>query len=271
MAKKTSVRKVKSKIKLWSYRLIAVILVLLLLFVAFRNQRYFFRAVRHFSHRYIKTNIRTTDFPEGYQIHGIDLSRYQTDVDWKKLNAVGEAGDTIPFRFVFIKATEGIILEDNMFDEHWENASDHHIARGAYHYFLPDRNAKLQAANFISSVRLQPGDLPPVVDIEEKRGKNKKEIVSALKEFLQLLEQHYKVQPIIYSNLNFIEDYLSDDFKRYNFWVAHYYHSNIAEADSLRFVLWQHTDRADLVGVKGNVDANVFNGSETEFRQLLIR
>lgn len=270
MAKKNSARKAKSKFGSGWYYLLVVVLLFAFAFVVFQNQRYIWRAARYFSHRYIKTNVGHTHFPMGYQIHGVDLSRYQTDVNWEKLSAVNQEGDTILFRFAFIKATEGLLLEDNMFDEHWENAKQHHIIRGAYHYFLPDRNARVQAANFISSVNLRSGDLPPVVDVEEIRGQSKKELVAALKEFLQIIEAHYKVQPILYSNLNFIEDYLADDFRNYKFWIAHYYRSEIVADDKIRFVFWQHTDRADLLGVKGTVDANVFTGDEREFQNLLM-
>jgi len=184
---------------------------------------------------------------------------------------VNQIGDTIPFQFAFIKATEGLLIEDDMFDEHWEDAKQHHVTRGAYHYFLPDRNVKVQAANFISSVKLKTGDLPPVVDVEELRGNSKEELVKSLKEFLGIIEEHYRAQPIIYSNLNFIEDFLLDDFKSYKFWVAHYYQHEITTEDSLSCLFWQHTDKADLLGIKGTVDANVFNGSETDFKKMLIK
>jgi GH25 family lysozyme M1 (1,4-beta-N-acetylmuramidase) len=55
------------------------------------------------------------------------------------------------------------------FAGNWEDAHEHHIFCGAYHYFLPDKDAKKQAENFISSVTLHQGDLPPVIDIEDTR------------------------------------------------------------------------------------------------------
>ncbi len=192
-------------------------------------------------------------------------------IDWEKLKAIDQLGDTVQFRFAFIKATEGLLIEDVMFDEHWEDAKDHNITRGAYHYFLPDRSPKVQAANFMTSVKLKKGDLPPVVDVEEKRGKTKQEIVKALKEFLPVIERKYKVKPIIYSNLHFIEDYLADDFKDYPFWIAHYYQADMTPIDSIRFLFWQHSDKSDLLGINGNTDANIFTGTEREFQRLLLK
>ncbi len=239
--------------------------------LVYENKKYVRRAYRYLVHRYTKEAVRPTDFPLGYSIHGIDISHYQNAVDWKKLQAIDQLGDTIQFQFAFIKATEGLLIEDNMFDEHWEDAKDNQVVRGAYHYFLPDRNAKIQAANFITSVKLEKGDMPPVIDVEETRGKTKAEIVAGVKIFLNELEAHYKVRPIIYSNYNFIEDFLADDFKTYPFWMAHYYHDEMVPMDSVKFLFWQHSDKSDLLGVNGNTDANVFTGDKYEFKKLLLK
>ena len=45
------------------------------------------------------------DYPEGYEIHGIDISHYQGKIDWEQLkNAMIEG---CPVRFIIIKSTEG--------------------------------------------------------------------------------------------------------------------------------------------------------------------
>jgi len=267
---KTAKKKSKNKLPVWVKALLIACVISIIAALAFKNQKYIRRAFRYISHKYIKTSVKPTDFPLGYSIHGIDLSHYQDEVDWENLKAVNQIGDTIQFRFAFIKATEGLITEDRLFDEYWEDAKQHNVVRGAYHYFLPNRSASVQAANFISSVKLEKGDLPPVVDVEERKGLSKQQLVKTLKIFLTKLEEHYGVKPIIYSNLNFIEDYLADDFKKYPFWIAHYYHQEMTAIDSVQLIFWQHSDKADLMGVKGKADANVFTGSEAEFKSLLL-
>lgn len=264
-------KKTPSTFPVWARYLLVIVLLTAIGMWSFENKKYFRRAYRYFTHHYIKTTFKPSDFPDGYAIHGIDVSHYQDEIDWNKLRAIDQYGDTVPFNFAYIKATEGLLIEDAMFDEHWEEAKDHKIIRGAYHYFLPDRNAKVQAANYISSVKLKSGDLPPVVDVEEMRGKNKEELVKSLKEFLKIVEEHYHVRPIIYSNLNFVEDFLLEDFGGYKFWIAHYYRNELATPDSIECVFWQHTDKADLLGVRGNVDANVFTGSEQELKKMLMQ
>lgn len=267
MAKKKSNLKLQNSLK-W---LLIVVSLAGFSFLVWKNKKYIRRAYRYVAHRYYKTNFKPTDFPQAYEVHGIDVSHYQDVLDWKKLKAVNTEGDTIKFRFAFIKATEGIFIEDDMFDEYWEDAKDNGITRGAYHYFLPDRSSKLQANNFISAVKLEKGDLPPVIDAEETRGKTKEEVVQALKEFIALIEKNYRIKPIIYSNVNFIEDFLADDFKKYPFWIAHYYQSEVQPPDSISWLFWQHTDNADLLGISGRTDANVFNGSAEDFQKLLLK
>jgi lysozyme len=261
----------KSKIPLWLKNIFRLVLLLAVLFVIYENKKYIRRAYRFITHRYYKNSFKPSDFPDGFEVHGIDVSHFQDVIDWKRLMAVTTYGDTIRFNFVYIKATQGMILEDEMFEENWEDARDQHVVRGAYHYFLPDKNAGLQADNFILNVKLKPGDLPPAVDIEEARGKSKKEIIEGLKTFIQKIEEHYGVKPIIYSNLNFIEDYLSDDFKDYPFWISHFYEDELPADENIHWLFWQHSNKTDLLGINGNVDADVFNGTYGAFDSLLIK
>jgi lysozyme len=252
-------------------RSMMVLLTITLAMVIYENKKYLRRAYRFLTHAYYKTNFRPTDFPDNYNVHGIDISHFQDVSNWKKLFAINSDGDTIRFKFVIIKATEGLLVEDDMFDENWEDARDNHFVRGAYHYFLPDRNARLQATNFITSVKLLKGDLPPVVDVEETRGKTREQVIQNLKQFLSIIQEHYGAKPIIYSNINFIEDYLSEDFKAYPFWVAHYYREQIQMDDSLQWLFWQHSDKASLLGINGVADADVFNGTEADFNKILLK
>jgi len=45
-------------------------------------------------------------YPQGYEIHGIDISHYQGIIDWRRLKA-NALVDGNPLRFVIIKGTEG--------------------------------------------------------------------------------------------------------------------------------------------------------------------
>ena len=262
----------------WWRAIVAALLFGALVFMGFyyhkQFTRYYYKAYRLYKrHERPPTNdaIETIPFPEGYGIHGIDISHHQDYINWDRLFTYSDMGDTIAFSFVFMKATEGEWSEDVSYDGSWIDAHDHHLTCGAYHYFLPDKDAARQAKNFISSVVLHRGDLPPVIDIEQTRGKTKEEIVAGIKVMVALLEAHYGVKPILYSNISFIENYLSDDFSDYYFWVAHYYQTELNIADEIKWLFWQHSDRAMLFGQAQRVDANVFNGNNAELQSILVQ
>lgn len=105
-------------------------------------------------------------YPEGYSIHGIDISHHQGDIDWEKVSKAQINEE--PISFIFIKATEGQDHLDSNFNDNFYEAREYGFLRGAYHYFKPNVNATLQARYFLKQVHLEEGDLPPVLDIEEK-------------------------------------------------------------------------------------------------------
>jgi lysozyme len=261
----------KSKYTFTGLVLIFNIIALLFISIYFQKEivKYSMRFYRWYSSRKAKDNISASDFPVQYSVHGIDISHYQTAIDWRNLQSISKTGDTIRYQFVFVKATEGTWLEDRLFEEHWENAKKHNKIRGAYHYLHVNRDIQKQANTFIKKVKLERGDLPPVIDIEENKKLPKAKIVKAVKEFSKILEGKYHVKPIIYSNRNFIEDYLADDFKNHPFWVAHYFEKDI-KMDEVKWKFWQHSDNASLLVTGEKIDANIFRGSIKDLRKMTL-
>lgn len=205
--------------------------------------------------------------PEGYDVRGIDISHYQKKIDWVTLRNADI--NSSPIRFLFIKATEGEDMVDENFAENFRNANENDFITGVYHFFNPNGDPLRQAQNFTSHVKLLPGDLPPVLDIE-KRGKMPANVFHEhILMWLNIVEKHYGVTPIIYTSVNFKEKHLSSDrFSRYPFWIAHYY------VDKLRYqgkwAFWQYTDAGHVDGVDGYVDMNIFNGKLSELIALTI-
>jgi len=208
--------------------------------------------------------------PGKFTVHGIDVSKYQQRVDWERVKKM-QVSD-VKITFVFIKATEGTWMTDSEFSQNWENARKQKLIRGAYHYFLPDLSPKEQATHFIRTVRLRSGDLPPVVDIEDLRGLNKPQIQRYTKEFLKILEKHYKVKPILYTNRDFYKNYFADveGFKDYRFWIAHYHVASFDMPGEADWHFWQHSDRGNVNGINERVDFNVFNGDSVALRKLCL-
>lgn len=206
--------------------------------------------------------------PCKYGIHGVDISHHQGAVNWKRLQECQEG--KYPIHFMFIKATEGGDHKDDAFDMNFENARKFGFIRGVYHYFIPRTDARKQAEFFINTVQLETGDLPPVLDVEESRGKSSSELQKGVKEWLDVVEKHYGVKPILYTSYKFKLKYLDNkEFDRYPYWIAHYYVDSVKYEKKWHF--WQHTDIGRVPGINHDVDLNVFNGSLEELKMMTIQ
>ena len=211
----------------------------------------------------------TVNYPEGYEIHGIDISHHQGHIDWDKLKDKGMI-NKFPIRFIMIKATEGSTQTDENFQENFHQAREYGFTRGAYHFYSVHSPAESQAQHFLNQVKLENGDLPPVLDVEHKpKQQTNEEFKASILQWLNIVEKHYKVKPIIYTYHKFKMKYLNDSiFDQYPYWIAHYYVDSVEYRGRWKF--WQHTDAGKLPGIKGNVDLNIYNGSYYDLRQMTI-
>lgn len=210
-------------------------------------------------------------YPDG-EVRGIDISHYQNEVDWRVLrDAIIK---DVPIRFVFIKATEGADQFDPYFNLYFAQARRNELVRGAYHFFSTKSTGKRQAEYFCRMVQLEPGDLPPVLDVEievdKQSGYSREKLRKEVKDWLNIAEDYYGVTPILYASSAYKQHYLNgEEFERYPFWIAHYYVDQPTYKGAWAF--WQHTDRGRVEGIKGKVDIDVFNGSAEDFANLLIK
>ena len=208
------------------------------------------------------TGREKTPLLAGYSVHGIDVSAYQGRIDWPEV-----ARNRV--RFAFIKASEGGTLRDPRFARNWREARSAGVLRGAYHYFLPNRDGQLQADLFARIVPLAPGDLPPVLDVEAANFHDVAILRREVARWLRLIEAHYGVRPILYSNHSFYQRYLAGHFDDYPLWLAHYE----VERPTLprnKWIIWQHSDEAYVPGIRGVVDFNVFQGNFEALEALRI-
>ena len=205
--------------------------------------------------------------PEQYSIHGIDVSKYQSIIAWEEVKAMKVKN--IQLGFAFIKATEGIGNTDPQFNRNWKKTKDNNIIRGAYHFFIASKDGRMQAENFIDKVELEPGDMPPVLDAEQLNGASAEQLRKEMKKWLEIVENHYGVKPIIYTNVDFYNRNLGTEFDNYPLWVAHYYQPGLPRIKR-GWVFWQHSQEGRVNGIVSKVDFNVFNGDSLEFKNMLI-
>ena len=192
-------------------------------------------------------------------VRGVDISSYQGDVDMDKLKSQ-------EISFVYIKATEGSSYRDERFKENWAAAKVAGLPAGAYHFFSYESSGATQAENYINAVGSLDGRLIPAVDMElsseqKLNPPEKADLVTALKTFLAILEEKYRVKPVIYATKDYYDKYLAEDFSEYPRWVRSVFWPVYIEAGS-DWLIWQFDDHGDLDGYLGkeqHIDLNVLN------------
>ncbi|WP_103867101.1 glycoside hydrolase family 25 protein [Aquimarina sp. I32.4] len=215
-------------------------------------------------------NLESQKLEKASSILGVDISHFQNNINWNDIKS-----DSI--NFVYIKATEGTDYQDPKFKKNRASAKSNCIYRGLYHFYVTDNDPKGQAQNFINTVKqLEPGDLPPVLDLEKlglKSAVTKEAYQKNTLLWLQLVEKELGIRPIVYTNLFFANEYLThSDFASYKLWLAEYTNEDLIIPETWKnngWTIWQRTDREKIEGIKGDVDYDLFNGDATAFRKLL--
>jgi lysozyme len=253
-------RKQKKNIRQAVFALLAVVLITTAAWIGYQWWQY--RKVRFT--RYPEFGIA---IPDSYSIHGIDVSKYQQSISWEEVQAMKVKN--VQLGFAFIKATQGIDNIDPQFKRNWKKAKKNGITRGAYHFFMANKDGRMQAETFIDQVELEPGDLPPVLDVEQLYGCTSDQLKKEIKTWLNVVENYYHVKPIIYTNTGFYNNCLGSEFDEYPLWVAHYYQPQQPRIGR-GWTFWQHNDEGRVNGILSKVDFNVFCGDSLEFKNILI-
>lgn len=203
---------------------------------------------------------------------GIDVSRWQGKIDWQKVRAAG-------YRFAFIKATESSFHVDPNFKTNREAARKAGFYCGFYHFFRPQVMVEVQIMNFVKTVApLQPGELPPVLDVEvpeDWRDIPLPQRVEYVLQWLKGVEMKLGVRPYLYGSPSFFRDVLGNDprLKEYRLWIAHYKGGSQPDVPApwSMWTFWQHSEVGRVPGITGNVDLNRFNGTEKDLEWHVIK
>lgn len=214
------------------------------------------------------------------RIRGIDVSAWQGDVRQRQ---VREAG----YRFVYMKATEGLNYTSPRFAPEWREAREEGLYRGAYHFFHPLEDPIGQAERFLERMGpMMPGVLPPVLDMEGYNGikgvnrpvafcENAQLFLDFVSSTLQLPAER---DVGLYLGHWFWRSRLkpaprSSDLFRYWLWLPSYTPTprpmpwtNGYGGEPWRF--WQFSGSGSVPGVDGRCDLNVFSGSEADLAML---
>ncbi|WP_147332898.1 glycoside hydrolase family 25 protein [Archangium gephyra] len=203
-------------------------------------------------------------------VQGIDISHYQPKVDWESVKTSAS--------FVFVKATDSTGVVDPRFSSHWSGAKKAGLPRGAYHFFHPKYDVDKQVANFTQHLKSDPGELHPVVDVEEFKHEYQSftcdQLVEKLQRFSQGVEKELGRKPMIYTNHQTWQLSFCDHpyFLDHPLWLAQY--TNHAKEPKLPpgwkgWLFWQYSESGKVPGIPGAVDQSYFNGSVEDLKALL--
>jgi len=199
--------------------------------------------------------------------YGIDVSHHQGEINWAEVEN-DTAGD--PISFYILKATQGRSYVDNKFSTNWSQIKGvPNRMIGAYHFYVSSEDPEEQAQNYIRTVSLVKGNFAPIIDLEYECSTctsisgTTKTYQENLNVFMDIIEEHFKAKPIIYTFTGFKDQYLGHAFDDYVFWMARYskntppgfeLYGNQDSTQKPLLGMWQFSDKEKVQGIKTDVD-----------------
>ena len=192
---------------------------------------------------------------------GVDVSKYQKNVDWAKIKKAGGS-------FVIVRigyrgyGAAGTLVLDPMFEEHFTNVKNAGLKEGVYFFSQATTEAEAKEEAFACAYVLNGRklDYPIYFDTEASGGKNGRadglgvedRTKCAIAFCEEVKAQGY--QPGVYaSTLWFRKRIDLNRLKSYSIWNAHY---NVA-GSPIACDMWQGTCTARIPGYGGQIDVNI--------------
>lgn len=187
------------------------------------------------------------------EFRGIDVSKWQGNIDWNRVKASG-------VDFAILRAGYGSVSsqKDVTFEDNYQNAKAAGIPVGAYHYsYAKDvAGAKREAQTFLEWIKGKQFEYPVVFDIEESATYNlgRNTVSEIIKTFCSIVEAAgYYVS--VYTNKNWLDHVVSDEVKsKYDTWLAQW---TSTPSYIGPYGMWQYTSSGVVDGISGRVDMDI--------------
>ncbi len=189
--------------------------------------------------------------------YGVDVSKWQYDIDWQKVKA-----DGIDFAIIRAGTTKG---KDQYFEQNYKNAKAAGIEVGCYFYTYATtiEEAKADAELLMSWLDGKQLEYPVYYDMEDSvqlaDGITKKLRTDMCMAFLDIMSQNNWYVGT-YANQNWYSNYLDKATlgKKYELWLASWRDSGKPDKDfSAEYGMWQYTDKGKVNGISTAVDLDV--------------
>jgi lysozyme len=200
------------------------------------------------------------------RLQGIDVSKYQGQIDWPRVAAAG-------ITFAFARVSDGLTVVDETFARNFAAMKKARVRRGAYQYFRASVDAKQQADLFVKTLRRSGRpDLPSVLDLETDDGQPPDVVNKQARKWLRRVEKKTGMRPILYTNPAVAAAILGKKFRRHKLWIAHYeVQCPTVPAAWKRWAFWQHSAHGRVDGIAAEVDLDEFAGSVRDLKRLRRR
>lgn len=183
---------------------------------------------------------------------GIDISEFQTNVDYNKLKNSG-------IEFVIIRCGYGknSSQKDAEFEKHYQGCKNAGLKVGSYLYSYANtvEGARLEAQNCLNFIKGKQFDLPIFYDVEDEKTTGQADkftLTKMCEEFCNFI-QNAGYKSGIYANLYWFNNkmYVSE-LEKYNIWLAQWNNTMNAQ---FKVDFWQY-GKGEVEGIKGQVDLN---------------
>ena len=197
-------------------------------------------------------------------VNGIDVSKWQADINWNKVKAAG-------VKFVFIRcgytalSKDFAMYEDEYFRKNIQGAYDAGIDVGVYFFSnsITTNEAKKEAQKTLDLIRDYKHmiTMPVVYDFEafsnayRAYGLSKAQVTKNVIAYSDLIEQE-GYTPMYYGSPNFLDSSFDvAKLSKYDCWLANYTTKTTYTGD---YTYWQYSSTGQVNGITGNVDCNFF-------------
>lgn len=177
---------------------------------------------------------------------GIDVSRWQGDINWAAVAASG-------VQYAFVRVGSVKYGLDVKFDQNMRQAAANGVKTGVYiySYATTPQEAAAEAIFVLQAIANYTVNMPVAIDIEDsiQRTLSPAQIAEIANTFCAVIE-NAGYYPIVYGSKYWYQNYIGPI--AYDKWVAQY-HTNCDIEDA---AFWQASSTGSIPGINGDVDIN---------------
>ncbi len=196
-----------------------------------------------------------------YPVQGIDVSRHNGDIDF---NEVAQQN----IQFVIMRASHGD-KTDEAFEKNYAEATAAGLEVGVYHYLRFDKDGAEQARILYDCIKGKTFAIPVAVDVEDW-GNSKfiehKKRIKTISDMVTTLKQ-LGVNVMIYTNQDGHKKYVAKHFEDETLWLCALIQPETVPIQSWKILQYCHT--GTVKGIEGDVDLDIFNGTQNEWKLWL--